>query len=120
MPVEIPVPAREPVAQVRFPDSDFRSRDAGTNGAPPWRDQVRVVFQFHDRCGRACGTVWSVVLTMYRLALEALRMTARDLRAGELRLLAAALLLAGAAHTRGGFFVDWVRLGLQRSARHLL
>ncbi|MCX8004476.1 MAG: ABC transporter permease, partial [Burkholderiaceae bacterium] len=51
---------------------------------------------------------------------QALRMTLRDWRAGELRLLAAALALAVAAVASVGFFVDRLRLGLQRDAAQLL
>ncbi|MFZ5540999.1 MAG: ABC transporter permease, partial [Pseudomonadota bacterium] len=47
-------------------------------------------------------------------------MTARDWRAGELRLLAAALVVAVAAVTSVGFFVDRIRLGLERDATQLL
>lgn len=47
-------------------------------------------------------------------------MTRRDWRAGELRLLAAALALAVAAVTSVGFLVDRVRLGFERDARQLL
>jgi len=57
---------------------------------------------------------------MYQLVLQALRMTARDWRAGELRLLAAALVLAVAAVTSVGFLVDRIGHGLQRDARQLL
>lgn len=56
---------------------------------------------------------------MHLLA-QAARMTLRDWRAGELRLLAAALLVAVAAVTSVGFFVDRIRLGLERDARQLL
>src|SRR5512139_3642533 len=51
---------------------------------------------------------------------QALRMTARDWRAGELRLLAAALVTAVAAVTSVGFLVDRIRLGLERDAAQLL
>lgn len=51
---------------------------------------------------------------------QSLRMTQRDWRAGELRLLAAALVIAVAAVTSVGFFVDRIRLGLERDARQLL
>ena len=44
----------------------------------------------------------------------------RDWRAGELRLLAAALVVAVAAVTSVGFFVDRIRLGLERDATQLL
>ncbi|MBA2413341.1 MAG: FtsX-like permease family protein [Burkholderiaceae bacterium] len=47
-------------------------------------------------------------------------MTARDWRAGELRLLAAALVIAVAAVTSVGFLVDRIRLGLERDATQLL
>ncbi|HEU4621709.1 MAG TPA: FtsX-like permease family protein, partial [Burkholderiaceae bacterium] len=51
---------------------------------------------------------------------QAWRMTLRDWRAGELRLLLAALLVAVAAVTSVGFFVDRIRLGLDRDAAQLL
>ena len=51
---------------------------------------------------------------------QAFRMTLRDWRAGELRLLASALVIAVAAVTSVGFFVDRIRLGLERDARQLL
>ena len=51
---------------------------------------------------------------------QALRMMLRDWRAGELRLLAAALVIAVAAVTSVGFFVDRIRLGLERDATQLL
>ena len=47
-------------------------------------------------------------------------MTARDWRAGELRLLAVALVIAVAAVTSVGFLVDRIRLGLERDAAQLL
>jgi putative ABC transport system permease protein len=49
-----------------------------------------------------------------------MRMTVRDWRAGELRLLAAALVIAVAAVTSVGFLVDRIRLGLERDATQLL
>jgi putative ABC transport system permease protein len=55
-----------------------------------------------------------------RLLLQAWRMTARDWRAGELRLLAAALVIAVAAVTSVVFLVDRIRLGLERDAAQLL
>lgn len=55
-----------------------------------------------------------------RLLRQSLRMTARDWRAGELRLLAAALVVAVAAVTSVGFLVDRIRLGLERDATQLL
>ena len=50
----------------------------------------------------------------------ALRMLRRDARAGELRLLVAALVVAVAALTAVGFFADRVRLALEREANQLL
>ena len=47
-------------------------------------------------------------------------MTARDWRAGELRLLGAALVIAVAAVSSVGFFVDRIRLGLERDATQLI
>ncbi len=54
------------------------------------------------------------------LLAQSLRMTLRDWRAGELRLLAAALVVAVAAVTSVGFLVDRIRLGLERDATQLL
>ena len=48
------------------------------------------------------------------------RQTMRDFRAGELRLLALAVMLAVAALTAVGFFADRLNSGLQRDARQLL
>ena len=48
------------------------------------------------------------------------RQTLRDFRAGELRLLALAVMLAVAALTAVGFFADRLNTGLQRDARQLL
>ncbi|MEP7283021.1 MAG: FtsX-like permease family protein [Rubrivivax sp.] len=48
------------------------------------------------------------------------RQTLRDFRAGELRLLAVAVLLAVAALTAVGFFADRLNTGLARDARQLL
>jgi putative ABC transport system permease protein len=59
-------------------------------------------------------------MTLDRLLDQALRMTLRDWRAGELRLLASALVIAVAAVTSVGFFVDRIRLGLERDAAQLL
>jgi putative ABC transport system permease protein len=59
-------------------------------------------------------------MTWSHLLRQALRMTARDWRAGELRLLAAALVTAVAAVTSVGFLVDRIRLGLERDASQLL
>jgi putative ABC transport system permease protein len=54
------------------------------------------------------------------LVKQAARMAARDWRAGELRLLAVALVIAVAAVTSVGFLVDRIRIGLERDARQLL
>src|SRR5262245_12363383 len=59
-------------------------------------------------------------MTLDRILGQAARMTMRDWRAGELRLLAAALVIAVAAVTSVGFFVDRIRLGLERDATQLL
>jgi putative ABC transport system permease protein len=59
-------------------------------------------------------------MTLNHLLSQAARMTLRDWRAGELRLLATALVIAVAAVTSVGFFVDRIRLGLERDARQLL
>jgi putative ABC transport system permease protein len=48
------------------------------------------------------------------------RQTLRDFRAGELRLLAVAVMLAVAALTAVGFFADRLNTGLARDARQLL
>ena len=52
--------------------------------------------------------------------LQALRMTRRDWRAGELRFLLVALIVAVAALSSVGFFVDRMRTGLNRDAHQLL
>jgi putative ABC transport system permease protein len=54
------------------------------------------------------------------IAALAWRQTLRDFRAGELRLLALAVLLAVAALTAVGFFADRLNAGLARDARQLL
>ncbi len=59
-------------------------------------------------------------MTLQQLLVQSLRMTGRDWRAGELRLLAMALVIAVAAVTSVGFFVDRIRLGLERDAAQLL
>src|SRR4030095_12439556 len=59
-------------------------------------------------------------MPLNRLLLQAWRMTARDWRAGELRLLAAALVIAVAAVTSVVFLVDRLRLRLGRDAAQLL
>jgi len=59
-------------------------------------------------------------MTPARLLRQALRMTLRDWRAGELRQLAAALVIAVAAVSSVGFFVDRIRLGMERDAGPLL
>ena len=47
---------------------------------------------------------------------QSLRMTQRDWRAGELRFLLVALIVAVAALSSVGFFVDRMRAGLNRDA----
>ncbi len=54
---------------------------------------------------------------MFRLALK---MTARDWRAGELRFLVVALVVAVAALSAAGFLIDRLRSGLARDAHQLL
>ena len=54
------------------------------------------------------------------IAALAWRQTRRDFRAGELRLLVVAVMLAVAALTAVGFFADRLNAGLQRDARQLL
>jgi putative ABC transport system permease protein len=51
---------------------------------------------------------------------QALRMTARDWRAGELRFLLVALIVAVSALSSVGFFIDRMRAGLNRDAHQLL
>ncbi|UVW27949.1 ABC transporter permease [Massilia sp. H6] len=51
---------------------------------------------------------------------QSLRMTARDWRAGELRFLLVALIVAVAALSSVGFFIDRMRAGLNRDAHQLL
>ena len=51
---------------------------------------------------------------------QALRMTARDWRAGELRFLLVALVVAVSALSSVGFFIDRMRAGLKRDAHQLL
>ena len=52
--------------------------------------------------------------------LQSIRMTRRDWRAGELRFLLVALMIAVAALSSVGFFVDRMRTGLNRDAHQLL
>ncbi|WP_338765955.1 FtsX-like permease family protein [Massilia sp. METH4] len=52
--------------------------------------------------------------------LQALRMTARDWRAGKLRFLLVALIVAVSALSAAGFFIDRLRAGLDRDAHQLL
>lgn len=52
--------------------------------------------------------------------LQSLRMTARDWRAGELRFLLVALIVAVSALSSVGFFIDRMRAGLNRDAHQLL
>lgn len=54
------------------------------------------------------------------MLVQALRMTARDWRAGELRFLLVALIVAVAALTSVGFFIDRMRAGMDRDAHQLL
>jgi putative ABC transport system permease protein len=51
---------------------------------------------------------------------QSIRMTARDWRAGELRFLLVALVVAVAALSAVGFFIDRMRAGLERDAHQLL
>ncbi|MES2150383.1 MAG: FtsX-like permease family protein [Pseudomonadota bacterium] len=51
---------------------------------------------------------------------QSLRMTARDWRAGELRFLLLALMVAVSALSAVGFFIDRMRSGLERDAHQLL
>ncbi|MBQ5949614.1 ABC transporter permease [Massilia sp. ST3] len=51
---------------------------------------------------------------------QALRMTARDWRAGELRFLLVALIVAVSALSSVGFFIDRLRTGLNRDAHQML
>jgi putative ABC transport system permease protein len=59
-------------------------------------------------------------MTPPSIAALAWRQTLRDFRAGELRLLAVAVLLAVAALTAVGFFADRLNNGLTRDARQLI
>ena len=54
------------------------------------------------------------------MLIQSLRMSARDWRAGELRFLLVALIVAVAALSSVGFFVDRMRNGLARDAHQLL
>jgi putative ABC transport system permease protein len=54
------------------------------------------------------------------MIVQSLRMTLRDWRAGELRFLLIALVVAVAALTSVGFFVDRMHAGLERNAHQLL
>lgn len=54
------------------------------------------------------------------ILLQSLRMTQRDWRAGELRFLLVALIVAVASLSAVGFFVDRMRAGLSRDAHQLL
>ncbi len=67
-----------------------------------------------DKAARGAGD--GIVATV----LHAWRMTRRDWRAGELRLLVAALAIAVAALSAVGFFVDRMNSALQRDAAQLL
>jgi putative ABC transport system permease protein len=54
------------------------------------------------------------------MLIQSLRMTARDWRAGELRFLLIALIVAVSALSAVGFFIDRMRAGMQRDAHQLL
>jgi putative ABC transport system permease protein len=54
------------------------------------------------------------------MLIQSLRMTARDWRAGELRFLLVALIVAVSALSAVGFFIDRMRTGLNRDAHQLL
>ena len=56
----------------------------------------------------------------YTMLMQSLRMSLRDWRAGELRFLLIALIVAVAALSSVGFFVDRMRTGLSRDAHQLL
>lgn len=79
----------------------------------------------HDDCGKSpkpfLGAIAlrfvSMNLSFFRMGLRTL---ARDLRAGELRLLIVAVTLAVAALTSVGFFADRLQGGIQRDALQLL
>ena len=72
------------------------------------------------RAGVFCAC--AIVRFMHQSSVWALgwRNLWRDVRAGELRLLVVAVLLAVAALTSVGFFADRLQAGLQRDARQLL
>ena len=63
---------------------------------------------------QTCLSAWRKTLSL------SWRMLLRDWRAGELRLLIAALIVAVAAVSTVGFLVDRIRLGLERDATQLL
>src|SRR6478752_1568043 len=54
------------------------------------------------------------------MLMQSIRMTARDWRAGELRFLLVALIVAVASLSSVGFFIDRMRAGLNRDAHQLL
>lgn len=54
------------------------------------------------------------------MLIQSFRMTARDWRAGELRFLLVALIVAVSALSSSGFFIDRMRAGLNRDANQLL
>lgn len=64
--------------------------------------------------------LWAIVAAMNASLRLGWRTLWRDLRAGELRLLIVAVLLAVAALTAVGFFADRLQGGLKRDARQLL
>src|SRR3954470_6013450 len=67
-----------------------------------------------------CAGLWAIVAPMNASLQLGWRTLWRDLRAGELRLLIVAVMLAVAALTAVGFFADRLKGGLARDARQLL
>ncbi|HWX10437.1 MAG TPA: hypothetical protein VNZ04_00315, partial [Trinickia sp.] len=59
-------------------------------------------------------------LAVADLVRQALRMTARDWRAGEISMLAIALVLAVAALSSVAFLADRLQQGLERDARRMI
>ena len=83
----------------------------------PLARSIQIGAGVHGRIGYRAGMS---TLTPPSIAALAWRQTLRDFRAGELRLLALAVVLAVAALTAVGFFADRLNGGLQRDARQLL
>ena len=71
---------------------------------------------------RGCGAVHTARAPFRRRGLlrQAIRMTARDWRAGELTMLLLALVLAVAALSSVGFLADRLHQGLERDARRMI